>query len=276
MSTLYISDLDGTLLNRQAELSPYSLQTLNKLIEQGLHFSFATARTAASALKILREVQFRLPVILMNGVVIYDWPRQRISKVESIDARSLDAILAALERFGLTGFLYAMQDGQLTTCYTRLTSRLMVDFYEERRQKYYKSFEQIASFTEMRSRNTIYCTLINTLEVLEPVRACLAVEPGLACTLYKCIYADDAWYLEIFSAGASKENAVRDLRERYQFDRIVGFGDNLNDLSLFRACDEKYAMQNAQEELKVAADAVIGTNDEDSVVRFLAGARFIS
>jgi 5-amino-6-(5-phospho-D-ribitylamino)uracil phosphatase len=276
MSTLYISDLDGTLLNRQAELSPYSLQTLNQLLDQGLSFSFATARTAASALKILRDVRFRLPVILMNGVIIYDWPKQRVSKVERIDERSLDAILVALQRFGVTGFMYAMEGEQLTTCYTQLSSPLMVDFYEERRQKYYKSFEQVRDFEVMRERGTIYCTLIDSREVLEPIRDFLADVPGLACTMYKCIYAADAWYLEIFSANASKENAVRELRQRFQFDRVVGFGDNLNDLSLFRACDVKYAMRNAQAELKAAADAVIGTNDEDSVARFLADIKTIS
>jgi 5-amino-6-(5-phospho-D-ribitylamino)uracil phosphatase len=273
MKTLYISDLDGTLLNRQAELSDFSRDTLNELIRGGLAFSFATARTAASAIKIMQAVDINLPVVLMNGVLIYDWPQQRYSRIEPLGAAAVDIILEALVRFGNNGFLYAIEDGQLTTCYTRLDSQLMVDFYEERRRKYYKSFEQVEDFSCMRQKNTIYCTLVDRREALEPLREFIAAQPGILCSLYPCIYGPDAWYLEIFSTGASKENAVHFLREQYGFERIVGFGDNFNDLSLFRACDEKYAMKNAKDELKAVADAIIGSNEEDGVARFLLGTR---
>ncbi|MDR2687937.1 MAG: HAD family hydrolase, partial [Oscillospiraceae bacterium] len=63
--------------------------------------------------------------------------------------------------------------------------------------------------------------------------------------------------------------AVRWLRERYGYEKIVGFGDNLNDIPLFRACDETYAVANAKEELKAMATGVIGSNAQDGVVRFL-------
>ena len=114
MKTLYISDLDGTLLNRQAELSDFTRDTLNELIRGGLDFSFATARTAASAIKIMQAVNISLPVVMMNGVLIYDWPQQRYSKIESFGAAAVDTILEALARFGRTGFMYAIEDGQMT------------------------------------------------------------------------------------------------------------------------------------------------------------------
>ena len=50
--TLFVSDLDGTLLNEKADISDKAADILNDLIENGLNFTFATARTAASALKI--------------------------------------------------------------------------------------------------------------------------------------------------------------------------------------------------------------------------------
>ncbi|MBQ5325810.1 MAG: HAD hydrolase family protein, partial [Oscillospiraceae bacterium] len=43
MKTLYISDLDGTLLNSDAEISSFTANALNSLIEKGLLFSYATA-----------------------------------------------------------------------------------------------------------------------------------------------------------------------------------------------------------------------------------------
>ena len=72
MKTLYISDLDGTLLNENALLSEDTIQGLNKLIEKGVNFTVATARTNATVVKMLKNVNIQLPVILMNGVTIYD------------------------------------------------------------------------------------------------------------------------------------------------------------------------------------------------------------
>jgi hypothetical protein len=59
------------------------------------------------------------------------------------------------------------------------------------------------------------------------------------------------------------------MKERYGFDRLVAFGDSVNDLSMFRVADEAYAVANAIGEVKAAATAVIGSNEEDAVARFL-------
>jgi hypothetical protein len=44
---------------------------------------------------------------------------------------------------------------------------------------------------------------------------------------------------------------------------------NLNDLPLFRASDERYAVANAKSEVKEQATAVIGSNCEDGVAKWL-------
>lgn len=51
---LFISDLDGTLLNGNAEVTEFTRNTLNRLIAKGLNFTAATARTLASAGKYFR------------------------------------------------------------------------------------------------------------------------------------------------------------------------------------------------------------------------------
>lgn len=50
MKTLYVSDLDGTLLNSDTRLSDATIKTINALVEEGMHFTFATARSITSAL----------------------------------------------------------------------------------------------------------------------------------------------------------------------------------------------------------------------------------
>ena len=59
------------------------------------------------------------------------------------------------------------------------------------------------------------------------------------------------------------------LKETYNFDRVVTFGDAINDVPMFQISDECYAMDNACEELKSIATKVILGNNQDGVALFL-------
>jgi Cof subfamily protein (haloacid dehalogenase superfamily) len=268
--TLYISDLDGTLLNSDRELSDYTRNTLNSLIADGLHFSAATARTAASAVKILSGLDINVPVILMNGALIYDIRSERYIKIEALPSRTAARVTETLVKYGATGFMYAVNDDIPVTFYESLERKMMKDFYDERVSRYYKSFERLESLKDGISGNQIiYFTLMDEYEPLKRMLACFKKLEGLESVLYRDVYSENGWFLELHSSNASKYNAVRYLREYCGFDRITGFGDNLNDVPLFKACDECYAVSNAVSELREIATGIIGKNTEDGVVRFL-------
>lgn len=84
----------------------------------------------------------------------------------------------------------------------------------------------------------------------------------------KDIYSGEQW-LEIMPKTASKANAVRELKEKLGCEKLVVFGDGKNDLDMFHAADEAYAVQNADKELKAAATAIIGGSNEDGVAKWL-------
>ena len=70
--TLYASDLDGTLMRPDEKLSAYTVRTINELVEQGLPFTYATARSIESARKITGELKLKLPAVTRNGAVLAD------------------------------------------------------------------------------------------------------------------------------------------------------------------------------------------------------------
>ena len=72
MKTLYISDLDGTLLNNNAEITDNSKKLLNEFLSSGNYFSVATARTAATVVDMFKGTGLCTPIALMNGVCVYD------------------------------------------------------------------------------------------------------------------------------------------------------------------------------------------------------------
>ena len=271
MKTLYISDLDGTLLDNNAELSGCTVETLNRLIESGGYFSIATARTAATSLLILEPVAVNIPIILMNGVLIYDIQSRQYIIRELLHRPRTAQLLAAMRQTGQTGLMYALAGDELLTYYERLDTAPLQAFVNTRRQKYNKQFIQIDDFADASAAaDIIYFCFLDSCEHIHRLNDRIKEIIGLRIEMYQDIYSEDLWYLEVFSDAASKKKAVQYLRQQYGFDRIVGFGDNLNDLPLFAACDECYAVANAKAEVKDKATAVIGSNKQDGVAKWLA------
>ena len=263
--TLYISDLDGTLLNENAEITEVTARAVNELTASGGYFSFATARTAVTSVPITSGLNINVPVVLMNGVCIYDTVKKEYIKTEKIPDSAFDEMTAVLKKFSLSGFLFSITDGILETCYENLESENARKFYEERKRRYGKNFIKVSDFAARKGKNVVYYSVTDRREVLDPVYSLVKEIDGIHIDYYRDVYNSDFWYMEISSAAASKYNAVMFLRREYGFDRVTGFGDNLNDLPLFRACDEAYAVANARNEVKKAASGIIPANTENGV-----------
>ena len=91
---LYISDLDGTLLQDNQTLSDHTVDTLNRLISRGMMVSVATARgTIGSQLVGLDRIHFRLPAVLLGGVLLYDVTRKRILHSCDMPSGTVAAVL---------------------------------------------------------------------------------------------------------------------------------------------------------------------------------------
>ena len=88
--TLYLSDLDGTLLQNDASLSPFAVRELNRMIEKGLCFSISSARSTGTVIGILDGLRLTVPIALFNGDV---YKRQVITS---------DGLIGVIEEVGLT------------------------------------------------------------------------------------------------------------------------------------------------------------------------------
>lgn len=269
MKTLYISDLDGTLLNSDASLTNETSTIINSLIEKGMNFTFATARTTVTAIKMTEKINLSLPVILMNGVCIYDISKQKYINVELISQSATVKIIDILKNHNQTGFFYSIIEDEIYSYYENLDKPHMRSFHEERVRKFNKPFVKVNSFTDCLNLDILYYSMADKQEILEPLYNCLKQVEGIHIEYYRDIYEPDFWYMEICSDRASKYNAVQTIRKAYGFEQIIGFGDNLNDIPLFKASDMSYAVENAKSEVKNAATGVIGSNNDNGVADWL-------
>lgn len=267
--TLYIADLDGTLLNENAELSAYTKAALAQMIAEGIHFSVATGRTAATASRILEDIAWNIPVVLFSGVLVYDMQAQRYLRVISLPVETVREIIEVLQRLHMTGLMYQLKDGAQTTYYETQLHQPIRDFMEERRVRYNKPFQEVTSFADVPLEEIVFFTLLDAYEKIEQAEAALKGIAGIELSISQNVYQPELWYLEIHGDQASKKNGVHYLKEKYGFQKVIGFGDNLNDLPLFAACDTAVAVKNAREEVKAAADDVCEANVADGVVKWI-------
>lgn len=269
MRRLFVSDLDGTLLNNNAEISDTTAEIINRGIDEGLQFTVSTARTPTTALKIIEDLQLNLPIMMMNGVLIYDVQQNKYLKKEVIDETIIMILLGMIKLKGLDCFLYALEENQFFAYYDSVASTSLNYFRNERIMKYDKKFTEVADLSLVAGKNIIYCVLRETKEKLEGLYNELSVVKGIKAEFYRDIYSDEYYMLEIYSEKASKKEALSYLTEKGEYDSVVGFGDNLNDRALLEGCDYFYAVANAHPEIQNMADSIIPSNDEDGVARFI-------
>lgn len=268
LDTLYISDLDGTLLTPECKISDETASALNAMIANGLLFTVATARSASSAAPLLEKLNLRLPVILMNGVVIYNLEKRKPVSVCPIEAEAARAALAIFERHHITPFYNRLNQNKLEVCFTQLKPEANRKYYESRKGAPDKHFVAVNRLTVANDMPSIYLTTFDCYDTLLPAARELAAIDGLTSVLYKDTYSD-AWLIEAFSSKASKPSGAEWIQKCTGAKHMVAFGDNLNDLPLFAAADESYAVSNAHERVRATATGVIASNAENAVVRFL-------
>lgn len=268
MKTLFVSDLDGTLLTAKETVSEYSMRLLNELIdEDGVLFTYATARSLNSAAKAVWGLRQNLPVILYNGAIIMEpWNGNKLYNSHFTGTVRAD-IRRILHEYDVWPLVYSFLGNKERVSWLRGRETEGMKRYLSRRAGDPR-LNPVDSPDELKDDEIFYYTYIDAKERTDVLHAVFEKDARFRCIYQQETYQSDYW-LEIMPAGTSKGAAATVLKERLGAERLVVFGDALNDRELFRAADEAYAVENADEELKKVATAVIGYSEEDSVSKFI-------
>ncbi len=269
MKTLYVTDLDGTLLNTNREVSDDTVALLNQCIEQGVDFTVATARTPATVVPLLERIHLKLPVIVMNGSFIYDIQKARYVHTSQIPHASVEHIIKTVESKNKQIFIYTLQEEMLTVYHKGYNSEEERKFCNDRSDLTLKKFVEVEAYTLTEADKVGHMVMIDHYQVIKEIVEALEGVEGIHAVMYRDVNTEDSYLLEIAVANGNKAKGIEALRHLVAFDQVVAFGDNLNDLEMLQAADLGCAVGNAQEEVKQCADCMIGTNDEEGVANFI-------
>ncbi len=268
MKTLFLSDLDGTFLNSNGEISTVSAGIISDLVAKGVMFTVATARTHATVMQMFRDIPLTCPLVLMNGVTVYDPLKKKIISCNAISTDLGNRIIKELRDRDIDPMLYFQNGDTLDIYYSRIANDYQKEYVADRTDCVGKRFIKVDTPVEIEGKKLIYIVCLDYYENLKDAYDAIEALGDAHCMFYRDNYSD-MYFLEIISKEVSKGSSAQAVKKLVGAERMIAFGDNLNDIPLFEASDECYAVSNAQEKLKEIATGVIGSNDEDAVAKYI-------
>ena len=263
--TLYVTDLDGTLLRNDATLSDYTVNTLNSLVENGVLFTYATARSFTSALPLTEKLNLECPAVTFNGVFVIN-PQTGEHLIENVfTKKSLKNAKKFLCENGFAPLVYSYINGEEKVSFLGEKTDCVMDYINSRKGD--KRLRKADNFDELFEGNVFYITVLNAANT-ELLDSFFTAENGFAHNFQHDTYDDTTWY-EIYDKKAGKATAVLQVKELLNADKMVCFGDNKNDIEMLKAADLGVAVLNSFDELKEAADIIIEENEKDAVAKFI-------
>lgn len=264
MSTLYVSDLDGTLLRSNEKTSEYTNNVINSLTERGMIFSYATARSLITAKKATSGIKAQIPLIVYNGAFVIDNLTEDIL-IENYFNDRVDYLLDDLFANKVYPIVYAYIEGEEKFSFVpRLCSDGTNKFLDSRKGDIRTNV--VSAINDLKAGKIFYITCIDEPQKLEPLYK--KYKDSYHCVYQTDIYTKEQW-LEIMPLNASKARAIKQLQSLLKCEKLVVFGDGKNDIDMFELADESYAVKNAHEDLKRIATSIISSNDEDGVAKWL-------
>ena len=263
---LFVSGFDGAISDEKTGITPYCMFELNQLLKDGMAFTIATERTPASLMADIEMLHLSLPVIAMDGAVLYDMKEKRYLACHGLSKEMTRKIERFLEAQDLHYFLNVVWQDVLLIYYHDFKNEEEKKLYHELRLSPHRNYVYGERPEE---GNVVYILLVVTNETANFVMERLA-EIDIDCELLflidKSETPEEYCHLKIYHKNATKEYMMNRLLETMPQKKTVVFGSNKNDVSMMKAADFSYATAEATPEAIAAADKQL-KGQGDAIVR---------
>lgn len=267
--TLYVTDLDGTLMRDDKSISEKTVAIINKLIARGVFITYATARSMNSASVITEKINFQIPAIIRNGTILANTRTKEEIERAVFTEESVRSLRKYMEEYvqKIPGYVTSYINGIEKKLYLKQVTNDGFEHYLKDHASD-KRLCAVEAEEDLYVGEVCYFTFIADKEQLEPLYQQVKDKNDWICVYQQDKYRKEYW-LEICPQDATKATAIQKLQKRYGCEKVVVFGDSLNDVPMFQMADEAYAVANAMESLKAIATGVIGENNDDGVAKWL-------
>lgn len=259
---IIVLDLDGTLTNSKKEIMPKTKQALMRIQKEGKAVVLASGRPTPGILQLAEELQLEQYggyILSFNGAKIINCKTKKIVYNKTVPQEYTSRIYDYAKSVGI-GVLSYTEDkiilGNGVDQYSKLEAKInqlpmeecsdFVSFFDAPVNKFLMTGEPEKILTAQGALREMFGEELN-------------------------IFRSEPFFLEIMPPKVDKAYSLRKLLESLGEDKseMICCGDGFNDLSMIEFAGLGVAMENAQEEVKKAADFITCSNDEDGVAQVI-------
>ncbi len=245
------SDMDGTLLNSQSELSIENINAIKGMVERGSYFVLSTGRPYQAVTKYVKQLGLeRMPLILYNGaMVVYDGevilnltlPNECVKEIAEIGHSQNSTMICWSE-----GRLFAEHSGKKLDQYKKIS---------DVQPEIIPDLSVLKNVTKFVWYDSVKETADNFKVLAERFKGVVNVHPSRID------------FLEFVNKDCSKSNALAIIADKMGVDRqdIIAVGDGYNDLPMLNWAGLGVTVQNAPDGVKEQVSSIAPSNDENAV-----------
>ena len=223
--TLFVAALDDVLHSESSILPEYSKVELNRLLDEGVRLSVITQHSSASFWQAAGTIRFKMPVILLDGAVMYNPSEKRYLVKRELSYGEAIRIMRVLDDPELTLVQSTIVDNSVLI-FRQEISESCSEVYEDLRRTPYRNFIH-APLPEY--LNPIYVFCMGTEERLDAACEKLRAEgiyDQYKILRYKFLHHEGLGYLRIFSKTADRQAMLEELRQVCGLEKLKSFGND--------------------------------------------------
>jgi len=270
---IYISDLDGTLLQGDGTLSDYSRARLTELLNRGVHFTIASARAWGEIVPVLGDLPLELPVIAINGAYLTDYKTGRHLVINNLENEFANTIYRHILEHHLQPFIVTHNGTEDCLYWQDLKNEQMQWYHDILHVHKDKRIRRTEDLKDALREKVIAFAVMGPPEHVKALSGFLAETylGRMENFLFENPYSPGHWWLTIHDQKACKSKAIKTLVEMtgHDLSNLTVFGDHINDIKMFQLAGRAVAVANAEPEVKSHADDIIGSNNDDAVVKYI-------
>ena len=255
MIKLIVTDMDGTLLDSQKELSPGFPEVYKALTDKGVVFAVASGRPYYTLVPQFEDIEHDIILIGDNGAYIGTHPEPVITN--SFTKAQVDEIIEVGRK---------VNDVYLIICTPEKPyCESNDDVFLKEALKYYPNMERLDSLNDVSEQVLKVAILdVKTWEL----------NSGNAWSVFAgkhVVAKSGSVWIDIMPQGVNKGEAVRFLQNKLNIskDETMAFGDFHNDIEMLQRAKYSYAMKNAHDDIKKIARFEAPGNDDDGVMKVI-------
>jgi Cof subfamily protein (haloacid dehalogenase superfamily) len=268
---LIATDIDGTLLNPQFQISPDDLTALRRAHAAGVEIVLVTGRRHTFALPIAQQLGFDLWLISSNGAITRSLNGETFHR-DLMPRETCGDICTAMREFrGHTVLTFDKETKGAIVIEHLDDLNVSIRRWLEKNMAYIDFVVPIESSLVTDPVQTMFCGSMSRMA--EALQALEAAALDNRVTILRTEYPDrDLSMIDVLNAGCSKGHALERwaAHRGYHRNEVMAIGDNHNDVEMLEFAGHPVIMGNACQELRARGWSVTRDNGECGVAAAVA------